>query len=113
MHGTRRGALVLLAAGLAPGRPQFPDQQIPQQPRRRPGDPEPDEKLPNGKSQKDAIAKENHKKALNDAEELVKLVQALQDELQKAGDFVVPVNTLRRTEEIEKLARRIRGRLKG
>lgn len=112
MDRMRRAALMALAAGLAGGKPQFPDEQRPPRPR-LPGDPDQDTKLPNGKSQKDAIARENHKKALTDAEELLKLVQALQDELEKAGDFVVPVNSVRRTEDIEKLARRIRGRLKG
>jgi hypothetical protein len=32
--------------------------------------------------------------------------------LQRAGNYVVPVSSVKKTEEIEKLARRIRGRLK-
>ncbi len=31
---------------------------------------------------------------------------------EKAGNYVVPVASVKKTEEIEKLARRIRGRLK-
>ncbi len=89
--------------------------QDPQEPERRlpiPPNPDEDKKLPNGKSQKNAIAKEDHEHALKDANDLIALAQQLRDELQKAGDFVVPVSSLKKTEEIEKLARRIRGRLK-
>lgn len=119
MDRTRRHALLALAAGtcfaqnqLSASRAQIPDAQRPPRPR-MPGESEPDEKLPNGKSMKDAIARDNHKKALSEADELVKLVQQLKDEIEKAGEFVVPVNSVRRTEDIEKLARKIRGRLKG
>ncbi len=72
---------------------------------------EEDKKLPNGKSQKNAMAKEQHEQALKDANELVTAAQQLRDELQKAGDYVVPVSSLKKTEQIEKLAKRIRGRL--
>ncbi|MBV9613689.1 MAG: hypothetical protein JO091_14535 [Acidobacteriaceae bacterium] len=71
-----------------------------------------DDKLPNGKSRKDAIAQQEHQQSLKDAEQLVTLSQQLKDELQKAGNYVVPLPTVKKTEEIEKLARRIRGRLK-
>ncbi|MGI8961860.1 MAG: hypothetical protein ACR2IV_19300 [Bryobacteraceae bacterium] len=71
-----------------------------------------DRKLPNGKSQNDAIAKQNHEQALKDANELITVAGQLRDELQKAGNYVVPVSSVKKTEEIEKLARRIRGRLK-
>ena len=36
----------------------------------------------------------------------------LRSQIDKAGNYVVPVNAVRTTEEIEKLARKIRGRLK-
>ena len=71
-----------------------------------------DKKLPDGKSQKNAIAKAQHEAALKDANALVSTAQELRDELQKAGSYVVPVTSVRKTEEIEKLAKRIRGRLK-
>ncbi|MBV9406986.1 MAG: hypothetical protein JO211_16680, partial [Acidobacteriaceae bacterium] len=66
----------------------------------------------NGKSQKDAIAKQEHEHALKDAEDLVAVAQQLRDELQKSGDYVVSMSSVKKTEEIERLARRIRGRLK-
>lgn len=88
--------------------------QVPDDPRLRPPNPNPDEdrKLPNGKSQKDEIARHEHEKALQDAQDLVAMAQQLRDEIQRAGDFVVPVASVKKTEEIEKLARKIRSRLK-
>jgi len=90
----------------------FQDQQLPDE--RKPKFPEPDEdpRLPDGKSQKNAIAKQQHEQALKDANELVSAAQDLRDQIKQAGIFVVPLVSVKKTEEIEKLARRIRGRLK-
>ena len=81
---------------------------------RRPKLPELDDdpRLPDGKSQKNAIAKEQHEQALKDADQLVAMAQDLRDEIKQAGTFVVPLSSVKKTEEIEKLAKRIRGRLK-
>jgi hypothetical protein len=76
------------------------------------GGPEEDKKLPNGKSQKDAMAAQEHTEAMKEASRLVGLATDLKDELEKAGNFVVPLSTLHKTEEIEKLAKKIRGRLR-
>ena len=111
MRGTRRFALFSLlgSAIFAAGR-----QEIPNPNDRRPTYPETDDddkRLPNGKSQKDAIAKEQHEQALKDANDLVSIAEGLRDELQKAGNYVVPVGSVKKTEQIEKLAKKIRGRL--
>lgn len=71
-----------------------------------------DRRLPNGKSQNDAIAKHNHELAIEEANELVELAGQLRNELQQAGSYVVPLSSVKKTEQIEKLARRIRGQLK-
>lgn len=112
MRGTRRMALRgLLASGALIVRAQ--EQQ---QPNERtlpiPPNPDKDTKLPNGKSQRDAIAKENHERALKDANDLVAVAQELRDELKKSGNYVVSVSSVKKTEEIERLAKRIRSRLK-
>ena len=57
------------------------------------------------------MAKFDHDKALKEAEDLLVLAQQLKDEIQKAGDHVVPLSSVKKTEEIEKMAKRIRGRL--
>lgn len=94
----------LMAAG---GRSQDPELQPPQPQERR------DVRLPNGKRQSDEILKAEYRKNLDDAEELLKLSQALKDQLDKSDAFVLSLGAIRKTEDIEKLAKRIRGRLKG
>jgi hypothetical protein len=109
---TRRAALLaVLAVPLASSRNS---EQEPDNDRRLPIPPNPnaDTRLPNGKSQKDAIAKQSHEQALKEADELVSLAQKLKDELKSAGEYVVPVASVQKTEQIEKLAKRIRSRLK-
>ncbi len=70
-----------------------------------------DPRNPNGKPQKDTIAQSEHEKALKDAEELALLSNELRDDINKIGNFVVPVSALKKTHEIEKLARRLRSHL--
>ena len=69
-------------------------------------------KLPNGKSQRDEILKADHARNIEESKHLAKLAQELSDELEKTDKFVLSVASLKKTEEIEKLAKRIRGRLK-
>jgi len=71
-----------------------------------------DAKLPNGKLQRDEIAKADYKKNVEDATELLKLAGELKADLDKDTAYVVSVKDMKRTEDIEKLARNIRGRLK-
>ncbi len=66
---------------------------------------------PNGKSQRDSIAQSEHEKALKDAEELASLSNELRDDIKKTINFVVPASALKKTHEIEKLARRLRSHL--
>lgn len=111
MRSTRRTALLALVTSAAL---TAQDQQRPneQNPLPLPPNTDEDTRLPNGKSQKDAIAKEEHEQALKDADDLIAVAQQLKKELQKAGDYVVPMSSVKKTEEIERLARKIRGRLK-
>ncbi len=112
---SRRSVIVTLLGSfsLAPNQ-RAGSLQDEQTPNERPKLPElnDDPRLPDGKSQKNAIAKEEHEQALKDAEQLVTVAQDLRDELKQAGTFVVPLSSVKKTEEIEKLAKRIRGRLK-
>jgi len=74
-------------------------------------EPEP-EHLPNGKLRSDEILKEEHEKSLKDAAQLVELAERLKEEIEKDDAHVLSISSLKKTEEIEKIARRIRGRLK-
>lgn len=72
----------------------------------------PDTKLPNGKSQLEEILKADHEKTLQDAAQLVKLAEELQDDLIKEDRHVLSLGSLKKADEIEKLVKRIRARLK-
>jgi hypothetical protein len=72
----------------------------------------PDIKLPSGKSQSDEIVRADHKRNIEDSAKLAVLSEELRDELAASESFVVSVKTIRKVEEIEKLAKNIRGRLK-
>ena len=74
-----------------------------------PGD---DVRLPNGKLQKDEILKAEHEQNVKDAAQLTELAQQLQQDLEKEDRFVLSMSTLKKTEDIEKLARKIRTRLR-
>jgi len=80
----------------------------------RPGQPaeEEDVRLPSGSLQKEEILKEDFKKTLDDAARLLQFAEELKVELEKNERHVLSVSSLKKTEEIEKLAKRIRGRLK-
>jgi hypothetical protein len=71
-----------------------------------------DAKLPNGKSQRDAILKAEHEQNLKDAALLADLAQQLQQDLEKNDTFVFSLSTLKKTDDIEKLVKKIRGRLR-
>jgi hypothetical protein len=71
-----------------------------------------DPRLPNGKSQKEEILKADHEKSLEDAGKLMTLTEELKIELEKNDRHVLAVGTLKKLDEIEKLTKRIRGRLK-
>ncbi len=69
-------------------------------------------RLPNGRLQKDEIVKADHAQNVDDAEALAKLAEELKTELAKSTEFVLSVSAIKKTEEIERLARRIRSRMK-
>ena len=73
---------------------------------------EPEVRLPDGKSQKDEILKAEHQQNLKDAAELMDLAEQLKADLEKNDRYILSVATLKKTDEIEKLVRRIRGRLR-
>jgi hypothetical protein len=93
-------ALALAAQQRPPGL-QFPPPQPPD-----------DIRLPNGKLQRDEILKAEYQKSLEDARELSKLADELKLDLEKNDRNVLSIATLKKTEEIEKIAKRIRDRLK-
>jgi hypothetical protein len=71
-----------------------------------------DVQLPNGKSQRAEILKAERLQNIKDAAEIVELAKDLQQELEKNESYVLSMTSIKKTDEIEKLAKRIRGRLR-
>jgi len=99
--------LILPAALLIPLLAQHPADRLPEPDRSTE-----DMRLPNGKLQKDEILKADHEQSVKDAAQLIDLAESLKRELEKDDTHVLSLSSLKKTEEIEKLARRIRSRLK-
>ena len=102
----RRGGFLLwlMALGFA----QEPGGIIPPAPPAN----QPDVRLPNGKSQRDEILKAEYQENLKDAAKLADLAQDLKESLERDDRYVLSLATLKKTEDIEKLARKIRSRLR-
>ena len=96
----RFALLILLAASLSSGY-QRPIKDEPGPAR-----------LPDGRLQSEEILKADHARNLKDADELFRLSEELKLELEKNDRHVLSVGMLKKTEEIEKIAKRIRNRLK-
>lgn len=92
--------LVVLSAVLMAQ--QFPD---------LPKDEDSFDRLPNGKSQSEAIIKSDHEKSLKDLDEMKKLIESVYEDVEKNTQHVVSVQTLKKLSDIEKKARNIRNRM--
>ncbi|MBZ5728891.1 MAG: hypothetical protein LAP87_28415 [Acidobacteriia bacterium] len=73
---------------------------------------EQDVTLPSGKSQRDEILKAEHEQNLKDAAQLVEMAEQLKAELEKNDRFVLSLATIKKTDDIEKLVKKIRSRLR-
>ena len=71
-----------------------------------------DGRLPNGKVQRDEILKAEHEQNLKDAAQLADLAEQLKQELEKNDRYILSVSSLKKTDEIEKLVKKIRSRLR-
>ena len=101
-----RRILLLFSLALASAAQQGPPD------RHFPPDPPEEVRLPNGKLQRDEILKADFQKNLEDARELSKLADELRAGLEKSDYNVLAVGALKKTDDIDRIARRIRDRLK-
>ncbi len=69
-------------------------------------------KLPSGKSQKDEILKADHERNVEEARALAKLTAEISEDIEKSDRFILPVATLKKLDEAEKLVRKVRSRLR-
>jgi hypothetical protein len=73
---------------------------------------ESDVKLPNGKSQKDEIIRVDYERNLKDAGDLAQLAQEIKDDFERGDRNLVSLKTLKKLDDIEKLTKDIRKRLR-
>jgi hypothetical protein len=69
-------------------------------------------RLPSGKLQREEILKYDYQKSLEDARALSKLADELKLDMEKNDYNVLSLATLKKVDEIDKLAKRIHDRLK-
>ena len=69
-------------------------------------------RLPNGKLQSDEILKADYASNLKDARELMDLTKAFELDLEKSDANVLSLGLLKKLDDIDKLTKRIRGRMK-
>jgi hypothetical protein len=77
-----------------------------------PPEPPEDVRLPNGKLQREEILKADYQKTLKDVRALSKLADELKVDLEKSDYNVLSVGTLKKTDDINRLAKRIHDRLR-
>ncbi len=68
-------------------------------------------RLPGGRAQRDALLKADYEQNLKDAARLVDLSQELKKQLENSERYVLSVEALKKTDEIEKLVKKIRSRI--
>lgn len=108
MKNTLRRGVLVLCLGAVLGFAQRPQEEPPAVPPANAAD----VRLPNGKSQRDEILKAEHQENLKDAAKLADLAQDLKESLERDDRYVLSLSTLKKTDEIEKLVKKIRSRLR-
>ncbi len=73
---------------------------------------EPEPRMPDGSSRRLTILKSDAKRSKEDIEKLIALAHELREDIERNEYHVVDLGAIRKTEEIEKLVKRIRGRMK-
>jgi len=69
-------------------------------------------RMPDGRTQAEHVLQDDHKKATEDVRKLVAMAEELQDEIEKNDYHVLSISAIKKAEQIEKLAKKIKNRLK-
>jgi hypothetical protein len=113
--GVRRRLLRLLpvavAARLLPGQTVGPKTNPHQDEMPVPGIPD-DAHLPNGKLQRDEILKSDYEQNLKDARALIDAAKGFELDLEKSDRYVLSLGLLKKLDDIDKMTRRIRNRMR-
>ncbi len=105
-----RALCLFLLLGLAPTAPQ--QNQSAPKPQRPPAEATQPEDSPNNPATPAKLLKWQYDATLKDIDRLVTLTAEIRKDVEKAGENVLPVSTLKKLEEVERLSRKIRGRIK-
>jgi hypothetical protein len=113
--GVRRRLLRLLPAAIAarllPAQTVGPKTNPHQDELQIPGIPD-DTHLPNGKLQRDEILKADYQQNLKDARALIDAAKGFELDLEKSDQFVLSLNLLKKLDDIDKMTKRIRNRMR-
>lgn len=71
-----------------------------------------DRRLPNGRSQAEAMIKDDHKRNLEDLKKMRDLIGEVEKDIEKTAGQVVSITNLKKLEEIEKTSKKIRDRMR-
>jgi hypothetical protein len=69
-------------------------------------------RMPDGRSMSEAIVKEDHKRNIEDLGKMKEIIVDVEQSLEKNAQHVLSIDNLKRLEEVEKVSRRIRGRMR-
>jgi hypothetical protein len=72
----------------------------------------PQRRMPDGRTQAEHILQHDYDQSREDVAELLRLAEELKEEFDKNDHHVLSVDALRRVEQIEKLAKKVKTRLK-
>jgi hypothetical protein len=76
-----------------------------------PGVPD-DTRLPNGKLQRDEILKADYEQNLKDARDLIDAARTFELDLEKSDRYVLSLGLLKKLDDIEKITKRMRNRMR-
>lgn len=97
-----KALLAVLFLALAAGQPPAPVTRPEDEPK----------KLPDGRLVSELMRKQDYKDNLADLDEIKKLTEVVREDLEKSQGHVLSIKSLKNLGEVEKLSRRIRGRMR-
>jgi len=108
----RRAFLRLIPAALAGRSLQAAQAAGHPSPMQHPDDSSDQVRLPNGKLQRDEILQADYKSNLKDARDLIDLTKSFELDLEKSDANVLSLALLKKLDDIDKITKRIRGRMR-
>ena len=76
------------------------------------GDETPERRMPNGQLQTDVILKADYEQNVKDARELTALAKSIELDFDKNDQNVLSLSLLKKLDDVEKITKRIRGRVR-